>query len=265
MAIGKFIREQRKSKKLTLKQLAQLIGLSYTYLSQIELGDRNASPEILKKLSVALNVPYNELLNLAGYLNKTDLDKLNEAITKLESWLYSRHTQKKYWDSLSLDSEQRKKDEDVYSDNEKFINAYEANLIRLKKIQEQVSDPSEKIEGIDDIITDALYPDVEYRFETPDFSKLTIPKLTNDQAEQLKGNTHTFVFEVPASVESSVNGKSFIMPITKQAAEQSFYDVANLLTLNDKVNLDGRALSPNDIEKILNTIKGMKDQFEYQD
>ena len=49
------------------------------------------------------------------------------------------------------------------------------------------------------------------------------------------------------------------MTITKQATEQSFYEMGNLFTLNDKVNLDSRALSPNAIEKILNTIKGLKD------
>ena len=46
------------------------------------------------------------------------------------------------------------------------------------------------------------------------------------------------------------------MTITKQAAEQAFYNMANLLTLNDQVNLDSRALSLNVIEKLLNTIKG---------
>lgn len=103
---------------------------------------------------------------------------------------------------------------------------------------------------------------IELEFETPDFSKLHIPKLTS---EQIKEDTHTFVFKVPASVKSSVNGKNFIMPITKELAEHSFYDVANLLNLSDKVNLNGRTLSSNDIKKILNKIDEIKGEFEYQD
>lgn len=146
------------------------------------------------------------------------------------------------------------------------MNAYEASLTKLVKIREQIGDPSEEIERIDEIIMDALYPkNLGLEFEKPDFSKVIFPNLTNKEAAQFKKNKHTFIFEVPANIESSVNGKKFIMPITKQAAEQSLYDVVNLLNLNAKVNLNGRTLSSNDIEKILNKINEMKDEFEYQD
>lgn len=55
------------------------------------------------------------------------------------------------------------------------------------------------------------------------------------------------------------------MPIPKKMAERAFYDIANLLNLNDKVNLNGRVLSKNDIEKTLSKIEEMKDEFEYLD
>lgn len=72
MNIGEFIRKKRKERKLTLKQLADEIGLSQTYLSQIELGDRKASPEIIKKLSNVFNLPHLYLMEKAGYTEKTD-------------------------------------------------------------------------------------------------------------------------------------------------------------------------------------------------
>lgn len=75
MNIGEFLRKKRKEKKLTLKQLANEIGLSQTYLSQIELGDRNVSADILEKISQKLGVPYIELLEIAGYLNKRDMEE----------------------------------------------------------------------------------------------------------------------------------------------------------------------------------------------
>lgn len=77
MEIGEFIREKRKEKKLTLKQLANEIELSYTYLSQIELGDRNASPEILEKIAKVLDVPHFDLMKKAGYIHeKEGLEKV---------------------------------------------------------------------------------------------------------------------------------------------------------------------------------------------
>lgn len=77
MEIGEFIREKRKEKKLTLKQLATKIELSYTYLSQIELGDRNASPEILEKIAKVLDVPHFDLMKKAGFVHeKEGLEKV---------------------------------------------------------------------------------------------------------------------------------------------------------------------------------------------
>ncbi|WGT41448.1 helix-turn-helix transcriptional regulator [Lysinibacillus sp. 1 U-2021] len=77
MEIGEFIREKRKENRLTLKQLATKIELSYTYLSQIELGDRNASPEILEKIAKVLDVPHFDLMKKAGYVHeKEGLEKV---------------------------------------------------------------------------------------------------------------------------------------------------------------------------------------------
>lgn len=83
MKIGEFIRSKRKERKLTLKQLAQEIGLSHTYLSQIELGDRKASPDVLRQLSEALNVSYSELMEVAGYTKESDKIEImmNELLT----------------------------------------------------------------------------------------------------------------------------------------------------------------------------------------
>lgn len=80
MKIGEFIRSKRKEQKLTLKQLAEKIGLSHTYLSQIELGDRNVSPDMLEKVSIALDVPYIDLMAKAGYID----EQIKEAFEKSE-------------------------------------------------------------------------------------------------------------------------------------------------------------------------------------
>lgn len=54
--IGRRIREQRHSRPLTLKQLANRTGLSVSLISQIELGKSAASMSTLHKLAAALGV-----------------------------------------------------------------------------------------------------------------------------------------------------------------------------------------------------------------
>lgn len=50
------IRERRKRDDLTQKQLANLIGVSHTYLNEIEKGRRKASVELLHKIDYFLNL-----------------------------------------------------------------------------------------------------------------------------------------------------------------------------------------------------------------
>jgi transcriptional regulator with XRE-family HTH domain len=45
--VGRFIREQRESARITLRKLSDLAGISNPYLSQIERGLRKPSAEIL--------------------------------------------------------------------------------------------------------------------------------------------------------------------------------------------------------------------------
>lgn len=61
------IKDQRKTKKLTLVQLASMLDVTQGYLSNIENGNRNPSPEVLKKLSKTLELDYSKLLHEAGY------------------------------------------------------------------------------------------------------------------------------------------------------------------------------------------------------
>lgn len=72
MEVGSFIKEKRKAKSLTLRELANTINLSHSYLSQIENGQRKASPELLEKFSKALDVNYMQLLEEAGYISEKD-------------------------------------------------------------------------------------------------------------------------------------------------------------------------------------------------
>jgi transcriptional regulator with XRE-family HTH domain len=70
---GGYLKNLRKKRGYTLKQLAELSGLSDSQISRIEIGTRGVPKlENLKKLAKALDVPVDSLLEKAGLINKTD-------------------------------------------------------------------------------------------------------------------------------------------------------------------------------------------------
>lgn len=79
---GSFIRALRKKKGFTVNQLALYSGVSSAQISRIENGLRGVpKPETIKKLSEALGHPYEDLMQVAGYIDdntKTDLPALTE-------------------------------------------------------------------------------------------------------------------------------------------------------------------------------------------
>lgn len=57
------VRELRKSKGLTVQQLADIVGLSKSYLSEIETGKKTANARRIEQLAKALSVRPFELLD----------------------------------------------------------------------------------------------------------------------------------------------------------------------------------------------------------
>ena len=70
--LGDYLREQRVSAQLSLRQLAEQTGVSNPYLSQIERGLRRPSAEVLQQLAKALRVSAETLYVRAGILNLED-------------------------------------------------------------------------------------------------------------------------------------------------------------------------------------------------
>jgi transcriptional regulator with XRE-family HTH domain len=71
MTFGEYLKELRKSKDLTQKELAELSGFSNAEISKIESGDRKKpSPDLLKAIAPHLEVPYELLMSKAGYLEE---------------------------------------------------------------------------------------------------------------------------------------------------------------------------------------------------
>lgn len=68
--LGDFIREQRRSAQISLRQLAKQAGVSNPYLSQIERGLRKPSAEILQQIAKALRISAEVLYVQAGILEE---------------------------------------------------------------------------------------------------------------------------------------------------------------------------------------------------
>ncbi|MDQ1695472.1 MAG: hypothetical protein QOJ03_825 [Frankiaceae bacterium] len=68
--LGDYIREQRSTAQISLRQLAKLAGVSNPYLSQIERGLRKPSAEILQQIAKALRISAEALYVQAGILDE---------------------------------------------------------------------------------------------------------------------------------------------------------------------------------------------------
>jgi len=60
---GKRLRQIRRQKDITQEQLAEAVGISPTFLSNLERGINGPSFEILEKLSQVLHVPVRDLFD----------------------------------------------------------------------------------------------------------------------------------------------------------------------------------------------------------
>ncbi|WP_040951566.1 helix-turn-helix domain-containing protein [Gorillibacterium massiliense] len=72
------LKDLRKEKGYTIREVSGRSGVSPAYISQLENGQRGIpSPDVLMKLSEGLNTSYSELMRHAGYLEQVEssLDK----------------------------------------------------------------------------------------------------------------------------------------------------------------------------------------------
>ena len=82
--LGKNIRSLRKSKKMTIDQLAEKSFLSGKYLQGVEVGSRNISIKNLNRISKALDTSPEILLNMKTYELKNSDDKIFAISEKLK-------------------------------------------------------------------------------------------------------------------------------------------------------------------------------------
>lgn len=82
---GQRLRQLRKLKNMTQKQLADSIGVKNSIISFYEVGDRFPSPEIIIKLAAVLHTSTDYLLGVekGRSLDITGLDEQDEKVVRM--------------------------------------------------------------------------------------------------------------------------------------------------------------------------------------
>lgn len=62
-ALGQKIKMYRKQRHLIQAELADIVGISSSYVGSIEQGSRHPSLRVLEKISKTLKIPLSELFN----------------------------------------------------------------------------------------------------------------------------------------------------------------------------------------------------------
>ncbi|SOJ53199.1 putative HTH-type transcriptional regulator [Mycobacterium simulans] len=78
--IGSFIRSQRETAQVSMRQLAERSGVSNPYLSQVERGLRKPSADVLAQIAKALRVSAEVLYVRAGILEPSESSQVRDAI-----------------------------------------------------------------------------------------------------------------------------------------------------------------------------------------
>jgi transcriptional regulator with XRE-family HTH domain len=83
---GQLIRQTRRDKEYTQRELAKLIGVNFTYLSKLENdhADYPPSKEVIQALAHHLHLSEPELTQLAGRINPEDAAIFQDLIKQYE-------------------------------------------------------------------------------------------------------------------------------------------------------------------------------------
>lgn len=282
--LGQTIREQRKAKGLTQKQLATKLGKGESTIRMWELGKNRPKPELLQKISELLEIPLGNLYIEAGYFENLkdlatknlseilELPTLGEAIKSIreeqdmskEILAMKMHLVPSIIESIESDDFQLSK----YQINElsNILNVPFSYLFALSDFSSEIDYleiPKELIRNLGHASNTALLTlSACNTFE--EFNKLQYSSI--EEAEKNEGffgftekefNEWKDLEKLDNLIKFHVMNKDSLDFLNENM------DATKILFSSLKIN--GRKLSSNDIEKILSKIEEMKDEFEYLD
>ncbi|WP_369212224.1 helix-turn-helix domain-containing protein [Streptomyces flavofungini] len=133
--LGEYLREQRRTAQLSLRQLADAAGVSNPYLSQIERGLRKPSADVLQQVAKALRISAETLYVRAGILDEKERDELetraviladpsiNERQKQVLLQIYESFRKENGFETSSYDDEFTRADADADADGDPRVDA----------------------------------------------------------------------------------------------------------------------------------------------
>ena len=114
--LGGYIRRQRELQKLSLRQLADLVGISNHYLSQIERGLREPSEKVLDAIARSLELSAEGLYEQGGRRRGEEDDEEEPAVVaaiRADRTLTARQRQAllEVYDAFTARSSRRRRSE----------------------------------------------------------------------------------------------------------------------------------------------------------
>lgn len=79
--LGKYLKDIRETKELSLRTVEKFTGIGFTHLSMIENGKRNVTPALLRNLAKVYNIDYLDLYEKAGYIDLIEDEKKSKYVT----------------------------------------------------------------------------------------------------------------------------------------------------------------------------------------
>jgi len=94
MVFGKLLKQLRLKKGVSIKKLAPILGLNYTYISKIENSKTTPSEEVVEKISKYFGYDSDDLLIKAGKMPPDVVDILKNNPEKAISYLREKFGEK---------------------------------------------------------------------------------------------------------------------------------------------------------------------------
>jgi len=205
-AFGDELRKIRKSKNLSLKEVAQRGDLSHSYISQIENGKRNApKPEIIHKLAKGLDIDPITLMQEAGYIEK-NINQLKQELNQTQSE-YSELTS-----NLINENIEELREQVLVRPIEEKISILD--LVNFKNTIDRTEDLiSEKVQSGNDNVESLIEKSDVLSQTTKKLNEKSIGSIENyniDILELFELDTDLYYDEILLSFEDKKNIKKFI-------------------------------------------------------
>lgn len=151
MSVGENIKEYRKNKKITQKQLAELINKNDRTIQKYEKGEIIPPIPVIEEIAKALNCEYTDLaISAEDWANFLDLDKKEEMVESINNISYMKemyitpnyiqmYPGDKTFDGITVkyrDKEFRLTDGEYYKLTDKIIEAVVMNVLAAKADKE---------------------------------------------------------------------------------------------------------------------------------